>query len=203
MDIKKILPVFSYIFHPIFISIYGTFFYFLITNQYVDPKMFYLTLIQVSILTVLLPLSLFFFLVSMGFVKSFTEASIKERQFPITIQAILLLVLLKYCSFLDLYPSLMFYFVGGILSALIALIATLFKFKISLHMIGITSLSCFIYFVITSQELVFTNTLALLIICVGLVASSRLYMKSHTNTELLVGTIVGIISQIITAQFWL
>jgi hypothetical protein len=203
MDIKKILPLFSYIFHPIFISVYATLFYFLVSVENINVKIFYLTLIQVCILTVLLPLSLYFLLLSLGYIKSFTEASIKERKFPIAIQTVLLLILLKYCSFLELYPALFLFFIGGILSALIALLLAIFKFKASLHMIGICSLVSFIYFVVSKQELVYTNTLAMTVIFIGLVGSSRLYMKSHTNIELAVGCFIGIVTQIIAIQFWL
>ena len=64
--LKKVLPLFSYIYHPIFISIYGTLFYFLVSPsyEYIPLNKVYLILIQVAILTLLLPLSLYFLFVS-------------------------------------------------------------------------------------------------------------------------------------------
>jgi len=70
-------------------------------------------------------------------------------------------------------------------------------------MIGISSLATFIYSLATLYELPLVNSVALSIICVGLVASSRLYMKSHTNIELLVGLCIGILSQVSLWYFWL
>lgn len=198
MKLVKILPAFSYIFHPIFVSLYGTLFYFLIAQNYTyEGTTVYLTLIQVSILTLFLPLALFFLLVSVGIVKSFTEATIKERRLPIAIQALLLFILLKFSVSLDYIPELYFYFLGGLISALLALLATLIKHKASLHMIGISALTTFIYFLCMYHHLPFINTLAFAIVCMGLVATSRLYMKSHTPTELITGSIIGMFPQII------
>jgi hypothetical protein len=204
MKLVKVLPAFSYIFHPIFVSLYGTLFYFLIDQNFTyELTTIYLTLIQVSILTLFLPLALFFLLVSVGIVKSFTEATIKERRLPIAIQALLLFILLKFSVSLDYIPELYFYFLGGLISALLALLATLIKHKASLHMIGISALTTFIYFLCVHFELPFVNTLALSIVCMGLVGSSRLYMKSHTPIELVTGCIIGITPQLLLWVVWL
>ena len=204
MKLVKVLPVFSYIFHPIFVSLYGTLFYFLIDQNFTyELTTIYLTLIQVSILTVFLPLALFFLLISVGIVKSFTEATIKERRLPIAIQALLLFILLKFSVSLDYIPELYFYFLGGLISALLALVATLIKHKASLHMIGISALTTFIYFLCVHLELAFVNTLALSIVCMGLVGSSRLYMKSHTPLELVTGSVIGIAPQLLLWYIWL
>jgi len=204
MKLVKVLPAFSYIFHPIFVSLYGTLFYFLIDQNFTyELTTIYLTLIQVSILTVFLPLALFFLLISVGIVKSFTEATIKERRLPIAIQALLLFILLKFSVSLDYIPELYFYFLGGLISALLALVSTLIKHKASLHMIGISALTTFIYFLCVHFELPFVNTLALSIVCMGLVGSSRLYMKSHTPLELVTGIIIGIAPQLVLWYVWL
>lgn len=204
MKLVKVLPAFSYIFHPIFVSLYGTLFYFLIDQNFTyELTTIYLTLIQVSILTVFLPLALFFLLISVGIVKSFTEATIKERRLPIAIQALLLFILLKFSVSLDYIPELYFYFLGGLISALLALVATLIKHKASLHMIGISALTTFIYFLCVHLELAFVNTLALSIVCMGLVGSSRLYMKSHTPLELVTGSVIGIVPQLLLWYIWL
>jgi hypothetical protein len=203
--LKKTLPVFSYIYHPIFISIYGTLFYFLVSPSYdfIPLNRVYLILIQVAILTLLLPLSLYFLFVSLGTISSFTEATIKERRIPITIQAFLLFFLLKFSVSLEELPELYYFFLGGFLSSVMALICVLMKFKASLHMIGISSLATFIFGLATLFELPLANSVALSIVCVGLVASSRLYMKSHTNIELLVGLLIGLFSQVSLWYFWL
>ncbi|MFM7896377.1 MAG: hypothetical protein ACKO8L_10720, partial [Flavobacterium sp.] len=145
MDLKKILPVFSYIFHPIFVSLYGTLFFFLIANSFFYNSQIIVTLIQVTILTLLLPLSMYFLFRSLGVVSSFTEASISERKMPIVVQAILLFVLIKFSVSRDTIAELYFFFLGGFLSSVIVLASVILKFKASLHMIGISALTCFIF----------------------------------------------------------
>jgi hypothetical protein len=203
MDLKKILPVFSYIFHPIFISIYGTLFYFLVTRSYFYDSQIYVTLIQVVILTLLLPLSIYFLFRSLGVVTSFTEATLKERQMPIAVQAILLLVLLKFSISKEITTELFYFFLGGLLSSILVLTAVILKFKASLHMIGISALTAFIYGLSSYYQLPFVNLISFCIVCIGLVASSRLYMKAHTYPELLVGIVIGLAPQLFLYRFWL
>jgi len=69
------------------------------------------------------------------------------------------------------------------------------KFKASLHMIGITSLAVFVMMLSSYLEIDTTYTFAFLIVCMGFVASSRLYMKAHTPKELIVGIIIGALPQ--------
>ena len=203
MDLKKILPVFSYIFHPIFVSLYGTLFFFLIANSFFYNSQIIVTLIQVTILTLLLPLSMYFLFRSLGVVSSFTEASISERKMPIAVQAILLFVLIKFSVSRDTVAELYFFFLGGFLSSVIVLASVILKFKASLHMIGISALTCFIFGLSMYYQMPFVNFVAFSIVCVGLVASSRLYMKAHTYPELIAGMIIGAGPQLFLYQYWL
>lgn len=203
MDLKKILPFFSYVYHPIFISLYGTIFYFLVSQMYVYTTAFYMILLQVGILTLLLPLSLYYLFFSIGLVKSFTEASLKERKIPIMIQAVLLFILIRFSSSFDNLPELYYFFLGGFLSSLLAFIAIILKFKASLHMIAVCSLATFIYATSLHLQLPLNNSVAFMIVSIGFVASSRLYMKSHTPIELIIGSCIGILSQVTFWCFWL
>ena len=203
MDLKKILPVFSYIFHPIFVSIYGTLFYFLVTRSFFYDSQIYVTLIQVVILTLLLPLSIYFLFRSLGVVSSFTEATLKERQMPIAVQAILLLVLLKFSISKEITTELFYFFLGGLISSILVLASVILKFKASLHMIGISALTAFVYGLSSYYQLPFVNLFAFCIVCMGLVASSRLYMKAHTYTELIAGILIGAGPQLFLYQYWL
>ena len=201
MDLKKILPVFSYILHPIFVSLYGTLFFFLITNSFFYNSQIIVTLIQVTILTLLLPLSMYFLFRSLGVVSSFTEASISERKMPIAVQAILLFVLIKFSVSRDTVAELYFFFLGGFLSSVIVLASVILKFKASLHMIGISALTCFIFGLSMYYQMPFVNLVAFSIVCVGLVASSRLYMKALTCPELIAGMIIGAGPQLFLYQY--
>ena len=203
MDFKKCLPLFSYIFHHIFSSIYGTLFFFGIAKNYFNNPQIYITLIQVTILTVLMPLSMYFLFRSLGLLSSFTEASIAERRIPIAIQAILLFVLIKYSISKEMFTELYYFFLGGLLSTLVVLSAVLLKFKASLHMIGISALTAFIYGLSVYYQLPFTYLIGICIICMGFVASSRLYKKAHTPIELIAGIFIGMVPQLLLFKYWL
>lgn len=202
MDLKKILPLFSYVFHPIFITLYGVLLYILLSDLGFN-SLSLLLLIQVVILTILLPLSVYYLLKATGHVKSFTEATINERKFPILLQATFLFLLLKFSGFIEELPALYFFFLGGLIASIIAFVLTFLNFKVSLHMIGVCSLLAFVIslFIYLNKDLI--ALIALMIVIVGNVASSRLYMKSHNYTELFAGALIGLFSQVLLWRFYL
>ncbi|HRZ31251.1 MAG TPA: hypothetical protein P5188_02985, partial [Flavobacterium sp.] len=61
---KKILPIFSYLFHPLFISVYASLLYFILFRDFYVLQEMYLFMIQIVIITVLIPISLFYLLLS-------------------------------------------------------------------------------------------------------------------------------------------
>ena len=95
------------------------------------------------------------------------------------------------------------FFLGGFFSSVIVLASVILKFKASLHMIGISALTCFIFGLCMYYQLPFINLVAFCIVSIGLVASSRLYMKAHTYPELIAGIIIGAGPQLFLYQYWL
>ena len=197
MKTKYLLKPFSYIFHPIFISIYGAILYFLFTKNITLLAEVYLSFIQIFILTILLPLCFYMLLRTLKKVKSFTEATIEERKLPIFIQLLLMYCLLNFTVLESHFPELYKFFQAGFISSFLVFISVMMRFKASLHMIGVTALFVFAMMLTSYLEVEATYTLAYLIMCMGFVASSRLYMKAHTPTELLVGMIIGGLPQIL------
>lgn len=202
MDLKKILPIFSYIFHPIFISFYGICIYFWLSKIGINSLSIILS-IQVVILTILLPISIYFLMKALGYLQSFTEATINERKYPLLLQSIFIFVLLKFSGLLEDLPAIYFFFLGGLIASLTAFILTFLNFKVSLHMIGISSLLSFTISLSVYLNIFIIPIISVLIILVGNVASSRLYMKSHTIVELLAGTFIGCISQVLLWKLYL
>lgn len=146
---------------------------------------------------------MYFLFRSLGLLSSFTEASIAERRMPIAIQAILLFILIKYSISKEIFTELYYFFLGGLLSTLVVLSAVLLKFKASLHMIGISALTAFIYGLSVYYQLPFTYLIGICIICMGFVASSRLYKKAHTPIELIAGIFNGMVPQLLLFKYWL
>ena len=86
MHTKYLLVPFSYIFHPIFVSLYGTLLYFTFEGNLVSDIHMYFTFFQILLLTVILPLCFYLLLRILNLVSSFTGATLEERKIPIFIQ---------------------------------------------------------------------------------------------------------------------
>lgn len=200
---KKIILLFSYLFHPLFVGLYGTLFFFLLESKWFQTQEIYFYLIQVVILTVLVPVTAFYLLVSLGKLSSFQIASVAERRTPLIINSILIYILIKYSVTIQSMPPLFFYFLGAIISSIICFVALFLNIKVSLHMVGITSLTLFVVALSLHLHVNLIATIALLILTIGFVATSRLMMKAHNMQEIIYGFIVGLISQIGLWNLWL
>ncbi len=200
---KSILPIFSYLFHPLFISVYAAAFFFVLFCFFFVLQEIYLYMIQIVIITVLIPISLFYLLLSLGKVDSIMIAQVSQRKIPLTINCILLLILTQKSITIDRIPELYFFFFGAFWSTILAIIFLFLKIKASLHMLGIAALTFFIIALSSRVELPLLYTVATFITLNGFVASSRLQMKAHTMFELFIGFFCGAIPQFCLWYFWL
>ena len=201
--LKKTLPFFSYIFHPVFIPIYATLFYLFPEDSYVINKEKSLVLLEVAVITFIIPILFFFLLKSTGRISSIMAHELSERKFPLVIQSFLLILLVKKSITVERYPELHFFILGALTSTLIALILLFANKKASLHMIGISALTFFVFGLSMHYQTTSTLTTIFLVITNGLVASSRLIMNAHTPKELTMGVLAGSIPQILLMYLWL
>ncbi|UYW01252.1 hypothetical protein K5I29_12500 [Flavobacterium agricola] len=129
--------------------------------------------------------------------------NVKQRRLPLAIQSIYF----YFISFYSLKPiaqyEIRYFFVGAMLSAILALLAALLNKKISLHMIGISGMATFIIGMNIKSGYPSLTLICCLIVLTGCVASSRLAMKAHTSSELLWGTLIGIYCQAQLFTLWL
>ena len=200
---KKILSFFSYLFHPIFVPVFGTLFYFLFSNYYFTEQQKYLILLQISIITILIPISFYYLLRSFGKVDSVMVYQLSQRKIPLTIQAVLIFILITKSITAEVIPELYYYFLGGLISTFLLLILLFLKIKASIHMVGISTLTIFVIALSLHYHSNAIYTIAFLIAMNGIVASSRLELQAHTNKELLIGFFSGMLPQLILTYFWL
>lgn len=204
MDLKKILPFFSYAFHPLFISLYTALFYFFVTRDFFYRYEILLILFQITILTIFLPISMYYLLKSLGLAKSSIMLhEKKERRLPLAFQAMFYLVLIQHSFSTVVLPELYYFFLGALISTILTLILIVLRFKASIHMIAITGMTLFIAAISMHYGIQFLYLIAFSIIMIGFVASSRLYMNAHSMKEIVVGVLVGGIPQIGLWHFWL
>ena len=200
---KKILPVFSYLFHPIFIPLFGTIFYVVLDNQYLTMGQYLILFLQIIIITFLLPISFFFLLRTFGKIDTIMLSDIDQRKIPLLLQIMLFTVLITKSITLERFPNLHFFFLGGLISTFVAFLLLYLKIKTSIHMIGISALTLFIIGLGLKNEVNTINIIAFLVLTNGLVASSRLVMNAHNTKELLIGFLCGALPQLSLFYFWL
>jgi hypothetical protein len=181
---------------------YAAILFFAFTDVMFHPAEIFLYLIQILIVTILIPISVFYLLVSMGKMNSFQEVSLHQRKFPLLLNAILLYILIEKSITLENIPELYFCFFGAIMSSLMALLLILFRIKASIHMLGISALTGFLVMIsiYTQQEMLYS--ISSFIVFSGLVATSRLLLRAHTIRELMLGCIVGIMPQLVLGFYW-
>jgi hypothetical protein len=201
--LKKILPIFSYIFHPLFTPVQACIFYFLFHHGDYSVSQIKSFFWQISIVTILIPMALYYILRYSGRADSIMIADLEQRKIPLVFQSFLLILLLRKSIPLDYYPELHFFFIGALFSTLIALGLLYLKFKTSLHMLAISALTVFVFGLNIHLQMGSVYLVPFLLLMNGFVASSRLVMKAHTPNEIVIGVLVGSVPQILFLFLWL
>lgn len=200
---KKILTFFSYLLHPVFIPLFGALVYLFCVENYLDVFSKYLLLIQITLITIFIPLTFLYFLKVIGRVDSIMVSDVSQRKIPLFVQIILVtLLVLKSVTFENV-PELFFFYLGGIVSAILAFILLFFNVKASIHTTGISSLTVFVIGLSLHENVNWMYSIAFLILLNGILMSSRLIMKAHTIKELVIGFGLGVIPQLVLLRFWL
>jgi membrane-associated phospholipid phosphatase len=201
--VKKILPFFSYLFHPLFISVFATVFYFFATNNNYIYETIYLYVIQVLLVTVFIPLACFYLLIMLGKIDSLMVSKVSQRKIPLILHVLLLFILIFKSITKNELPELYYFFLGSNISSVIALFLVFFSKKVSLHMLGMSGLTLFCIGCCLHFQVRAITFISVLLLCNGLVGSSRLYMKAHTTKELVLGYLIGLFPQLLLFFFWL
>lgn len=201
--LRKILPAFSYIFHPLFVSVYAVLLFFFFGKHTYNYQEVYLVIIQIVIITIFIPVTVYYVLLSLGRVDSIMLAQKNQRRIPLLFHALLLLILIRKSITIDYFPILYFFFLASFVSTFCVFVFLFTKFKVSLHQLAIVSFTVFAIGISLHYNVRMIWILVPLIICNGIVASSRLVMKAHTPTELILGGLIGGIPQIGLMYFWL
>lgn len=192
----------SYIFHPLFIPFGGTVLYFTIA-PYSTLEMQSGNILPIFILTVIIPIIFFLILKNLGVISSIFLPTIQERKYPLYISCIIFLMIL-YKVIPNNYVNELFYFFTGLLTATgAALILLFFKFKTSMHLMGMGSILTYMIALSIHFEINITLAISVFTLLTGLVTTSRLYLKAHTKNEIFIGFMVGCVSQLIILKYWL
>jgi len=199
---KILLKLASYLFHPLWMPLLGSLFYFLFIPRYFPEEIVKAKLLAISIITIFIPIVFYFLLKNLGKASNIFLDKVNERRWPLFFYVLLnFMVLHQILNFYN-YPGLYYYFVGILASTVITYLFTWFKLKASLHMVGMSGLLVFIAGFCIYFHLYYIYTICFLIIATGLTASSRMFYKAHSPSELVLGFIIGAIPQIIVFYIW-
>lgn len=199
---KILLKLASYLFHPLWMPFAGSMFYFFFIPRYFPEEIIKAKLLAIAIITIFIPVVFYFLLKNLGKVNNIFLENTEERKWPLFFFILLNFMVLHQILDIYNYPGLYYYFVGILISTFISYIFTWFRLKPSLHMIGISGLLMFVTGFCLYFHLYFIYTISFLIIATGLTASSRLFYRAHTNWEIILGFLIGLIPQLFLFSFW-
>lgn len=199
----RILKSISVLFHPLIMPLLGVIFYFYKAPRYINEDVVQAKVVSLFILTVLLPILLFFLLRTLGKVNSIYLKTTNERILPLVLNVIITLLILLRVLPSNEFIALYYFFVGILMSTIICLVLAFIKFKASIHMISISGIFMFFIALSFHFNINLNGTIALVSILIGAIATSRLHLNAHTYKELIMGFFVGLIPQLILIPNWL
>lgn len=200
---NHILKGISFIFHPLIMPLLGVLYYFNISPRFVPKDIIQAKLVSLFILTVILPILLYFLLRTLGKVNSIHLKSTQERILPLTLNSIVIIIVLQRVLTLSQVIELYFFFLGILISTLSCLILAIMKFKASIHMISISGLLMFFIALSIHFNININGALAIIFILMGAIATSRLHLNAHSYKELIMGGVIGFVPQLLLVTYWL
>lgn len=200
---KAFLKLGSVLFHPLLMPLLGSAIYFYLTPRFIEPGVITSHLLAIGIITIAIPIVVFFLLKTLRQVESIYLRSARERKYPLMIQCIMLLLVIKLVFNPYINPETYYFFIGILFTVMTALITVFFKLKISLHQAGVAGILFFLIGLSVHFKINLLPLISFFLFVNGWVASSRLQAEAHTYPELAIGFFIGAFPQFILYTFWL
>lgn len=200
--VKFVAHVCSYIFHPLFIPVYITWFLTSIHPSYFSGFSTYQKhwlVLRVGYSMVFFPLITVLLLRALKFIDSFFLHTQKDRIIPYIACGIFYFWVYLVFKNQPNVPTVLTAFIFSVfLASSGALLANIYL-KISMHAIGMGGVLGILLVVMYSNTMLTTLPFSIAFLLTGLVCTSRLILSSHQPKEIYIGLLLGIISQIIGA----
>jgi hypothetical protein len=199
----KFSKIISSFFHPINFPIAGAILYFLLLPKYIFIEQERFLLAVIFAITYIFPLILIVLLKKFKMINSYHMTTVEERKFPL----ILFISITIFIGFWLLKSTVvnllsLFYFGYG-LGLIIAYILLYFKIKVSLHTAAVSGLIGFFLFFSFYYKVNLILILVILLLLNGIIATSRLRLQAHKFNEVLLGFILGLVSQLLIYLFYI
>lgn len=193
----------SVLLHPLLMPLAGSIAYFLVSPEYHADGEMLSVLIPITILTVLIPFVSLIILENLGALQgNFMKQPLEKHALLLLGIAMSSLVLMRILSD-GFYTPLYFYFVGIIGAYTAALLALLLQAPSSLHLMGLGSLLMFLVALSIHFEKNITIAIGSCTLASGMLATAELYRTGNRSVTLLIGFMLGLLTQLLTLKFWL
>lgn len=198
-----ILKSISYILHPLIMPLLGVLFYFSKTPRFIPENIVNAKIFSTILLTMILPILVYYLLKTLKKVDSIYLKTTNERKLPLLINAFIIsLVILRVFTSNEI-KELYYFFIGILVSTLVCFVLAVFKVKASIHMLAASGFFMFALALSINFKININGTIALMMVLLGAIATSRLHLKAHTYPELIIGSLIGIIPQLLLFSTWL
>ena len=201
--IKILAKIISYVFHPLFIPVYVTFFVlevrsyqFASLDEWTKLKL----LLKVVVSCTFLPLVTVLLLKALGFIESIFLKTQKDRIIPYLI--CIIYYFWNWYTFKNLHE------VKDLVSISMAIFnASVFGFlanismKISMHAIAVGVMTTFIALLALNDSVNLSLYLCIAVLISGTVCTSRFIVSDHTQKEIYYGFLIGIFCQLAAHYF--
>lgn len=190
--VTKTSKIFSVVFHPLFIPLYGLLLIYSSPTllSFIPARLKWTIFLMVLANNVILPLALAAILYLRGAIKTFNARDRNERVVLLTFALLMYTItaiLLLRIQVPNLFRA---YFISIAFVTLVTLIITAI-YRISLHAAGFGGLLSLLIFMIILYDIRSVWQLEIVILIGGGVMSSRLYLDDHTPTETWTGLFAG------------
>ena len=201
--IRMIAKIISYVFHPLFIPVYLTYFILQIRSyEFAGISQWNITLnlLMAAISYAFLPLMCVLMLRALNFINSIYLKTQKDRIIP-------------YVICMTFYFSVWYYFkknhyIDDFVSMSLAVFnASIFGFltniffKVSMHAIAVGVASTFIALLAFTDSISYSFYLTIAMLIAGVVCTSRLIVSDHTQKEIYWGFFIGVFCQLAAHYF--
>lgn len=200
---NHILKSISFIFHPLLMPILGVLFYFSKSPRFIPEITIKAKLFSIGILTIVLPILLYYLLKTLNKINSFYLETTKERIIPLILNCAIVVLILNRVMTQNEIPELYYFFLGILYSTIACLILAALKFKASIHMIAAAGVFMFVIAIGIHFKVNSNGIISGMCIVMGAIASSRLHLNAHTPIELIIGFFIGLIPQLVLLNYWL
>ena len=193
----------SYVFHPLFIPLYITYFIIQIRSYQlagINDGVNLRILLQVFVNCTFLPLASILLLRALNFIDSVFLRTQRDRIIPYIICMIFYFwnwyVFKNNHEIKDLVSVSMAIFNASILGFLVNI-----SMKVSMHAISVGVMTTFVALLAFSDSSSFSFYLSIAVLIAGIVCTSRLIVSDHSQKEIYYGFLIGILSQLAAHYF--